>query len=88
MESVIINIEMERNSHYGIKCKDSRPIVIWGKELTNEDYLKLEQTLAEVRQLYGSQSFIKSQSEIITEVCDALYPGHWAFAAQGPGLTF
>lgn len=88
MNAVIINIEMNRENHPGVNCRSTRPIVVWGVKMDGQEQQKLRQALLEVRQLYGGQSFVKSQSDIIAEVCDALYPNHWAFAAQGNTLTF
>lgn len=84
----IIRVDMKRANSSGIVCTSSRPIVIWGEPVTQAELDSLENTLSDMRQLYSEQSFGKTQSDIIREVCDRLFTARWDFASQGGTIEF
>lgn len=84
----IIMVRMKRTNPSGIVCNSDRPIVIWGETVSQETIDSLETALRDAQQLYGNQSFVKTQSDLIREVCDALFPRQWDFVSQGGTIEF
>ena len=86
--ALIINVNMKRYTPAGIVCNSLRTIVIWGGPVSQKQLDTLENALVDVRQLYFHEAFLKSQSDIIREVCDRIFPGRWDFVQQGGTIEF
>ena len=87
--AVLLKVTMRRTNAAGISCKSTRPIVILADQVPRETMDKLESALSEAREIYSEQAFVKSQSNIITEVCDkVLGRGKWQFTVQGGEIEF
>lgn len=87
--AVLLRVTMRRTNAAGISCKSTRPIVVLADQISQEMLDKLEGALSEAREIYSEQAFVKSQSTIITEVCDkVLGRGNWQFAIQGGEIEF
>ena len=87
--AVLLKVTMRRVTTAGISCKSTRPIVILSDQVSRETMDKLESALSEAREIYSEQAFVKSQSTIITEVCDTvLAPGKWHFTVLRGEIQF
>lgn len=84
----IIRIVSRRQAHTGIACVNERSIVVWGKVAEGDIVEPLMEALSDARQLLRCQEYSKTGADIITEVCDKLFPGSWAFTAQGGTIEF
>lgn len=86
--ATMVKVSMRRTTSSGVSCNSSRPIVVWGRPVTQEILDALESALCEARELYSDQAFIKSQSAIIAEVCKGLFGDNWDFVVQGGEVNF
>lgn len=87
--ATVVKVSMRRATPSGVSCNSSRPIVVWGKPVTQETLDALESALCEARELYNDQAFVKGQSSIITEVCNGLFGKEkWDFVVQGGEVNF
>lgn len=87
--AVLLKITMRRANAAGINCKSTRPIVVLLDRVPQETMDKLESALSEAREIYSDQAFVKSQSAIITEVCNKILGrSNWQFTVQGGEIEF
>lgn len=84
----IIRIVSRRQAHTGIACINERSIVVWGDAAKGDTAEALMEALSDARQMLRCQAYSKSNDNIIAEVCDKLFPGNWAFTAQGGTIEF
>ena len=84
----IIKITLRLQSHTGIACVSDRKIVVWGPAAQGDVLETLMKAISDAKQTLAEQSLIKSNADVIREVCDRLFPDSWDFAAQGGTLEF
>jgi len=87
--AVLLKTTMRRTTTSGINCKSTKPIVILSDQVSQGTMDKLKSALSEAREIYSEEAFVKSQSDIITEVYNkVLGCGKWQFTVQGGEIEF
>jgi len=87
--AVLLKTTMRRTTEAGINCKSTRLIVILSDQVPQGTMDKLKSALSEAREIYSKEAFAKSQSDIITEVCNKILGcGKWQLTVQGGEIEF
>lgn len=84
----IIRIVSRRQAHTGIACINERSVSPDNNAAKGDTAEALMEALSDAQQMLRCQAYSKSNDNIIAEVCDKLFPGNWAFTAQGGTIEF
>ena len=84
----IINVVLKRQAVTGVICSSTRQIVVWGPAAEGDTVDMLTASLIDAEQLLTDQTFTKTHSDIVCDVCNELFPNSWDFVAQGGTVEF
>lgn len=84
----IINVVLKRQAVTGVICSSTRQIVVWGPAAECDTVDMLTASLIDAEQLLTDQTFTKTHSDIVRDVCNELFPNSWDFVAQGGTVEF
>ena len=84
----IINVVLKRQAVTGVICSSTRQIVVWGPAAEGDTVDMLTASLIDAEQLLTDQTFTKTHSDIVRDVCNELFPNSWFFVAQGRTVEF